>query len=307
MIPLRLNDDTRLALEASLDLDETMAMIQTMDDQYELNLTLIIGSFIFGSLLAIWLVIHRGLLRPIKDLCHTTKLIAQGELSKRVHYLAQDELGTLGQAINEMASSIEKLVKDEEAAYLEAMKSLTKALEAKDAYTQQHSARVAKYSVKLGQCLALSPEKLELLRKGALMHDLGKIGVPDVILNKPSALSDEEFRILKTHPSNTATIMRPLKRFKEFVEIAAWHHERWDGKGYPDGLKGENIPLLARIVAIADTWDAMTGDRVYRKGIPKDQALSVMEKERNTGQWDPHLIDAFVEMIRTGGAQPLAA
>lgn len=297
-IPLYLNGNTPLALEAKLDMKETMAMIQTADEQYELHFVLIIGSFMVGTLLVIWMVIHRGLLKPIHDLCHTTNRIAKGELSNRVHYLVHDELGTLGQAINDMAASIEKLIQDKETAYLEAMNSLTNALEAKDTYTKQHSSRVAKYSVAMGKCLGLSAKTLEMLKKGALMHDLGKIGVPDAILNKPGALSHAEFQLLKQHPVNTAAIMRPLKRCKEFMEIAAWHHERWDGKGYPDGLSGDNIPLLARIVAIADTWDAMTGDRVYRKGMPERKVLSILKQERDTGQWDPHLIDVFVNMMQ---------
>ena len=131
------------------------------------------------------------------------------------------------------------------------------------------------------------------------MHDLGKISIPDAILNKPGKLTNEEFVIMKTHPIQTATIMKPLKRFKELTEIAAWHHERWDGQGYPDRLKGEEIPMLARIVSIADTWDAMTGDRVYRQGMLPEKALTILRSEKNGGQFDPNLLDAFIEMIET--------
>ncbi len=131
------------------------------------------------------------------------------------------------------------------------------------------------------------------------MHDIGKIGIPDAILNKRGPLDVEEFEIIKSHPVKTAIIMRPLKRFKEFTEIAAWHHERWDGKGYPDGLSGDNIPLLARIVSIADAWDALTGDRVYRQGMDESKALNLIENERNSGQWDPQMIDTFIKMMRS--------
>ncbi len=178
------------------------------------------------------------------------------------------------------------------------MQALAKALEAKDAYTATHSARVSRYSVLLGRRIGLPEQELTLLKQGALMHDLGKIGIPDAILNKPGPLDDREYEVMKQHPEATYTIMRPLTRFKVFAEIARWHHERWDGNGYPDGLKGVAIPLLARIVAIADTWDAMTGDRVYRKAMTVEKALSILDRERGSGQWDTALLDSFIAMIR---------
>jgi len=130
------------------------------------------------------------------------------------------------------------------------------------------------------------------------MHDLGKIGIADEVLNKAEPLNDHEYQLMCSHPTMTATIMRPLIRFKEFTDIAAWHHERWDGKGYPDGLAGENIPLLARIVSIADTWDAMTSNRIYRKSMTIEKALSILDAEKDSGQWDPQLVRAFIEMIK---------
>jgi len=194
-----------------------------------------------------------------------------------------DEVERLGATFDAMAERIREQVQ---------------ALEAKDSYTARHSARVAKYSVMLGRRLGLPEGQLKLLKQGALMHDLGKIGVADTILNKPGSLTEEEFAVMRNHPVVTAAIMRPLKRFKEFAEIAAWHHERWDGRGYPDGLAGEAIPLLARIVAIADTWDAMTGDRIYRKGMSVETALATLEQEREMGQWDPRLLEEFITMVR---------
>jgi HD-GYP domain-containing protein (c-di-GMP phosphodiesterase class II) len=112
---------------------------------------------------------------------------------------------------------------------------------------------------------------------------------------------------MKRHPRFSAAIMRPLMRFRAFADIAAWHHERWDGGGYPDGLSGEEIPLLARIVAIADAWDAMTGDRIYRKGMTRDGALGILDAEKDSGQFDPTLIRAFIEMIRAESAEPIAS
>ena len=192
---------------------------------------------------------------------------------------------------------LDRMLTEQERAYLEAMQSLNKALEAKDAYTARHSHRVAEFAGMLGKRVGLNAEELNTLRQGALMHDLGKIGIPDKILNKAGPLDDREYEVMRSHVVHTAAIMQPLKRITAFTEIASWHHERWDGSGYPDGLAGEEIPLPARIVAIADAWDAMTDDRVYRKGMPVMKALAIMERERDSGQWDPELLDVFIEMI----------
>ncbi|MBF0368660.1 MAG: HD domain-containing protein [Magnetococcales bacterium] len=304
LIPLHHDDRVIGGIEAELNLDETFAMIKKMDDQYEESTLqmLVIHGVLMAALL--WWMIHHLLIRHVRQFDRITRQIGEGELKSRVGAnLPQDEVGRLGGAIDHMAENIQQLIQAQEEAYLQALRSLIKALETKDAYTAGHASRVARYSVALGRHIGLADDKLELLRKGALMHDLGKIGVPDAILNKPSGLTDEEFQAMQHHPNHTAAIMKPLKRFKEFAEIAAWHHERWDGKGYPDKLGGEAIPLLARIVAIADTWDAMTGDRVYRKGMPREKALRILTEEKERGQFDPNLLQTFIDMVQNRDAQ----
>jgi putative nucleotidyltransferase with HDIG domain len=298
IIPLRQGGEVVAGLEAEINLDTTMLRIRETDDAYEEEMLLIVCTSLLLALLVIWWAIRRGLIYPIRNLVAVTQKIAAGELTARSDYRSADELGSLATAVNVMADSIEALFNEQEQAYLQTLQSLAKALEAKDRYTASHSSRVAKYSVMLGRRLGLDAPQLKLLKQGALMHDLGKIGISDAILNKPAPLSDEEYEIMRHHPVMTASIMRPLKRFTAFAEIAAWHHERWDGAGYPDGLKGEEIPLLARIVAIADTWDAMTGDRVYRKGMSVQKTLSILEAERESGQWDPELLRSFIDMLR---------
>ncbi|MEO5339763.1 MAG: HD domain-containing protein [Magnetococcus sp. MYC-9] len=299
ILPVRLETEVVGGLEAELNVDGTLALIQKRDDRYQSAIAwMILLHALLLSVLVIWLI-HRLLVRYVHRYDAVTQGIAAGVLASRVEgALPDDELGRLGHSINRMAASIERLVGEQEEAYLQALRSLTQALEAKDAYTARHSSRVSRVSVQLGRRLGLDEEKLELLRRGALMHDLGKIGVRDQVLNKPEPLHEAEQEEMQSHPRQTATIMRPLKRFKEFTEIAAWHHERWDGQGYPDGLRGEEIPLLARIVSIADTWDAMTGDRVYRKGMPAPRALAILEAEQHAGQWDPELLGQFVAMMR---------
>jgi len=175
--------------------------------------------------------------------------------------------------------------------------ALAKALEARDDDTASHSLNVTKYAMLLGRQLGLSEEEMRILGQGAMLHDLGKIGIPDEILKKPGNLDPAEFERIKEHPRLTSEILAPLETSNHYSSIARSHHERWDGKGYPDGLNGEDIPLLARIVAIADAWDAMTSNRVYRVGMNEQAALTVLEREKDWGQWDPFLIEEFIKVI----------
>jgi putative nucleotidyltransferase with HDIG domain len=178
--------------------------------------------------------------------------------------------------------------------------ALAKALEARDDNTSSHSLNVTRYSMLLGEHIGLEEDELRVLSQGALMHDLGKIGIPDDILKKPGDLDDSEFEIIKQHPMMTSEILDSLDTSDHFAAIARSHHERWDGAGYPDGLDGEDIPLLARIVSIADAWDAMTSDRVYRDAMTENIALDIFEREKDSGQWDPYLVDKFIKLIRQG-------
>lgn len=298
VIPLHYRGAQIGTLEVEIDIDKTLAAIQLLDDRFERKISQVwVLVFILMLAFLLWIV-QRGLIRPIGQLAEVTRRITAGDLGARVKLDSADELGQLGLSVNDMAGSIGRLLDEQERAYIQSMQALAKALEAKDAYTASHSGRVSRFSVLLGQRVGLSEAELTLLKQGALMHDLGKIGIPDAILNKPGTLDDHEFEVMKQHPESTYAIMRPLTRFTAFAEIARWHHERWDGRGYPDGLAGEAIPLLARIVAIADTWDAMTGDRVYRKGMPIAKVLAILERERDGGQWDTALLGSFIEMIR---------
>ncbi|MBE6902285.1 MAG: response regulator, partial [Ruminococcaceae bacterium] len=182
---------------------------------------------------------------------------------------------------------------------INAIMAISGAIEAKDEYTRGHSARVAECSVALAKKLGWSEEECENLRYIALLHDIGKIGVPDSVLNKPARLTDEEFSIIKKHPVTGGEILKGIRTLPHVDEGALYHHERYDGRGYPNGLKGEDIPLCARIIGIADSYDAMTSNRVYRKRQSTDYVIS--EFERCSGsQFDPELAAAFVEMLKDG-------
>jgi putative nucleotidyltransferase with HDIG domain len=177
------------------------------------------------------------------------------------------------------------------------IRTLAQALEARDHYTQGHSDRVSDVAVTLARELGMSREEQETLRHGCLLHDIGKIHVPDAVLRKPSALTEDEFELMRKHPVIGEAICRPLVFARPFLDVIRHHHERWDGRGYPDGLKGEEISLPSRIAAIADAWDAMTSDRPYRTALPMLVAFSRMEEGAGT-QWDPELVKQFLRVMR---------
>lgn len=172
------------------------------------------------------------------------------------------------------------------------------AIESRDAYTGGHVTRVTAYSMAIGEKLKLSDEMISRLRLGGMLHDIGKIAVPDVVLNKPGRLTDEEFAIMKSHAAVGDAIVRPIPQLRPLADIVRHHHERFDGRGYPDGLAGQGIPYLARITAVADTFDAMTSDRPYRKGLPYDVAYTEIVGCKGT-QFDPDIADVFLSLSRS--------
>lgn len=174
---------------------------------------------------------------------------------------------------------------------------LIRAIDAKDPYTAGHSERVMQYSVALGQRLGLSAKELATLQRGALVHDIGKIGVPDGILTKPDKLTDEEFEIVKLHPEIGYKILMHMPSFQECLPIVRYHHERLNGTGYPCGLKAEELSLSVRICAVADVFDALTSDRSYRKGMSHLEALRIITRETQSGHLDPQVVDVLTEML----------
>lgn len=192
----------------------------------------------------------------------------------------------------ELKDTYDKLEK----AYLESVETLRFTVEAKDTYTRGHSDRVSEYSVLLGNKLGLSDEDINTLKIGGLFHDIGKIGVPDSILLKPNKLTDDEYSEIKNHPSIGAHILSNATIFQNVLPIVKHHHERYDGNGYPGKLKGEDIPFLARIAAVADSFDAMTSKRTYRDSLSLDIVKSEIERCKGT-QFDPDLADAFLDIL----------
>ncbi|HUO34786.1 MAG TPA: HD domain-containing phosphohydrolase [Candidatus Acidoferrum sp.] len=180
------------------------------------------------------------------------------------------------------------------------LESLALSIEARDPYTRGHCDRLAKMAVGLGTRLRLPTDELKALRQGGIVHDIGKVVVPDAILLKPGPLTPEEVMIIRKHPEAGEKICAPLKTFRLVLPIIRHHHEKFDGSGYPDRLRGDEIPLTARILQLADVYDALTTDRVYRKAGTSEQALDIMEQEAGLGWWDRSLFDEFRSMVRAG-------
>jgi putative two-component system response regulator len=184
--------------------------------------------------------------------------------------------------------------------------SLARSIEGKDPYTHGHCERLAEYSARLGEQLGLSEDQITALRRGGVVHDVGKIVVPDAILLKPGRLTPDEWTIIREHSVVGERICAPLKSFRFVLPIIRHHHEKLDGSGYPDGLRGDAIPVTARVLQIVDVYDALTTDRPYKKAFSDTDALQTMKEEVAKGWWDPHIFDQFERLVRIGSADFLS-
>ena len=200
-----------------------------------------------------------------------------------------DEIKKINEKLEDSKEQLEQ-------AYLDMIQTLRYTVEAKDSYTRGHSDRVSEYSVLIGEKLGLSEEQIKTLRIGGLFHDIGKIGIPDSILLKPAKLTDDEYSQIKNHPSIGAHILGNATIFKEIIPIVKHHHEKYDGNGYPSRLKGEEIPYMARIAAVADTFDAMTSRRSYRGPIDIEHVKEEIKRCEGT-QFDPQIAEVFLDIL----------
>ena len=205
---------------------------------------------------------------------------------------AIEQMNVIKNINNELKDTYAKL----ENAYMESIETLRRTVDAKDTYTRGHSDRVSEYSVLIGKTLGLSESDLNLLRLGGLFHDIGKIGVPDTILQKPDKLTDDEYSEIKNHPTIGAHILSNATIFKDIIPIVKHHHERFDGTGYPSKLAEENIPYLARIAAVADAFDAMTSKRSYRNSLDIEVVKSEFKNNMGT-QFDPSIATVFIQIL----------
>jgi putative nucleotidyltransferase with HDIG domain len=247
-----------------------------------------------------------GISTPIRGLAASTRAISRGEFHQRTRVGGAAEISELAENFNKMAGDIEEYIERlKEAAeenrelFVGSIRMLAAAIDEKDPYTRGHSGRVAKYSSLIAQELGLSAAELDTLRISALLHDVGKIGVEDRVLKKPGALTPEEFALMKQHTIKGANIMRPVSQLKEMLPGIELHHEHMDGRGYPYGLTGPQIPLMARIIAVADTLDAMTTNRPYQSAMDLDYALDKI-KNLAGAKFDTVVVNALEAAVTSG-------
>jgi putative nucleotidyltransferase with HDIG domain len=260
------------------------------------------ASLLLAVILAAWFA--RQLTRPVTEFVRGALEIARGRFGHQVNVRGGDEIGELAYTFNFMSRELKsyddetkRLVRALEAGYLDTIKGLAAAIDAKDPYTRGHSQRVADLSVDIGREMGLEEKTLRALEYGGILHDIGKIGVVESILCKRTRLTEEEMQVMREHPAIGAEIVDGVDFLIEMVPAIRSHHERWDGTGYPDKLRGEEIPIIARIVNAADTWDACTSTRPYSIAMTSEKALEVLTNLRGL-QTDPRVHDALVAVVR---------
>jgi HD-GYP domain-containing protein (c-di-GMP phosphodiesterase class II) len=300
-----LDKNSRLGVIAIQDESAALGSVSDMRQQ-----TLLISMVAALLTLVIGFFFAKKLTQPVQELAVGAHRIASGDFSQRIDVRSRTELGHLGDSFNLMTDQLEHYINDlqQSAAenrelFLGTVKGLAAAIDGKDPYTRGHSERVSRISVAIAQRLGLSDNECEKIRISALLHDVGKIAIDDNILKKPSALTDDEFVIMKQHPQKGYKIMSQIRAMKEFLPGMYMHHEMVNGQGYPQGLKGDEIPLMAKIVAVADTFDAMTTDRPYQQAMKFEDAIVRIQSFVGT-RYDPGVVSAFVEACEEGQIRP---
>lgn len=272
--------------------------------------TLVVSAIAGLVALALGFVFSRRMIGPLQELAHISSEISEGKLSVRAEVAGEDEIAQLGRNFNQMAENIESLVRklkhalrQNQELFLETIRTLAAAIDAKDPYTKGHSERVSAYSMAIARHLGLSFDDVFHVRIAAILHDVGKLGIKDGILNKPGGLTDEEYAIMRRHPDIGAQIMTPISKLKSIIPGIRNHHETWEGTGYPDRLKGEEIPMVARIIGVADTFDAMTTNRPYQRAMPLSHVTEKMKAMAGT-RFDPRVVEAFLAAVDAGDITP---
>lgn len=273
--------------------------------------TLLWSAAALAGALLLGVTFARRLSDPIARLAETTRAISEGQYGSTVEVGGTAEIADLSESFNRMSASIEvafeqirRAARENHELFLSSIKALAEAIDAKDPYTRGHSERVASYAAAIGREMGLPGDEVERIRLSALLHDVGKIGVDDRIIRKPTALTEEEFEAMKTHPIKGAAIMSAIPQLADVIPGMKYHHEKWTGGGYPEGLSGERIPMQARIVSVADTYDAMTTTRPYQKAM---EIGYVVERIRQFAgvRYDPVVVKAFLSAYEKGDLAPI--
>lgn len=274
--------------------------------------TLFWSAVVLAGSLLLGLFFARRLAEPIAGLARQTRAISGGQYGALVPVTGTAEIAHLSENFNKMSLSIrdafaevERRAQENKELFINSIRALAQAIDAKDPYTRGHSERVAAYAETIAAEMGLPPDEVEKVKLSGLLHDVGKIGVDDRIIRKPTALTEEEFELMKTHPVKGAAIMSAIPQLADVIPGMKYHHEKWQGGGYPEGLKGEEIPLQARIVTVADTFDAMTTTRPYQKAM---ELQFVVDRIRQfaPSRFDPRIVEAFVSAWEHGRIVPIA-
>jgi len=268
--------------------------------------TLMWSAAALAGALLLGLYFARRLSRPISRLAESTRAISEGEYGSTVRVAGTAEIAELSESFNRMSLSIKDAFEEVKRAarenaelFLNSIRALAAAIDAKDPYTRGHSERVSRYSTSIAKELGLPGEEVRRAGLAALLHDVGKIGIDDRIIRKPTALTEEEFEVMKRHPVKGAAIMGAIPQLKEVIPGMKYHHERWEGGGYPEGIKGEAIPLQARVVAVADAFDAMTTTRPYQKAMEVPYVLGRI-RQLAPSRYDPRVVEALIRSYEKG-------
>ncbi|MCM3713418.1 HD domain-containing protein [Alkalihalobacillus oceani] len=255
-----------------------------------------------GIMYGAWLL-YTTIMTPLTQLTKTMNEVEQGKFDVRLEEFYSDEFAMVTDGFNHMVEGLEQrevMNRKMNESFFTTLAAALDALDARDAYTAGHSERVARYAVEIGRKAGFSAEKIALIKKTGLLHDIGKIAIPDAVLLKEGHLTDEEFTIIQEHPVRGEEILKqiqPPELMAAYLPGVRSHHERMDGRGYPDQLRGKEIPVMGRILAVADAYDAMTSDRPYRKGMDVEKAIAILEAGKGT-QWDERYVDYFIDWLR---------
>jgi putative nucleotidyltransferase with HDIG domain len=257
-------------------------------------------AFVLGLFIAI------GIERPLRQIVDGTRRISDGDLRFKIEEGETEEINELARSFNKMTRALSDSRENLLNNFYRTVESMMRILEARDPYTRGHSQRVSRYATLTAERMGVPEAEAALLKEAALLHDIGKVGVPDGVLNKIEKLTQDEWELIRRHPSVGEEILSPFAQHKAILSIVRGHHERNDGKGYPDGKKGEDIGLLIAIITIADAFDAMTSSRAYRKAMSWEAAIAELNRSKGV-QFEPEVVDVFVGLIRKGVITPSSA
>jgi putative nucleotidyltransferase with HDIG domain len=299
-------EDPPWAVVAARDVGVAFAAVRNMAKTTAL---LAVGTALVAMFAGV--ILARRITSPLRNLAEVSTAVAQGDFTRQVPVTSRNELGRLAENFNVMAVEIDRYVRSLQQALQEnkellvdSIRALAAAIDAKSPYTRGHSERVSQYAVAIAHHCGIDGSELEKVEIAAILHDVGKIGIDDAILQKPDVLTDSEFAQMRIHTVKGAAIVSSIKRLREMLPGIRSHHENWGGGGYPDGLVGEQIPLVARIIAAADVFDAMTTQRPYQNAMGLEYVFKRM-RELSGARLDPAVVDAFFDAIQRGDLVPL--